>query len=319
MVENQNTTGNGLYPHDSAACLYHAIDEKQARIAHEMNSFRPFVDGRVTSEYRASVIDAAQLAEKCKAGVDAMYHDRIDGLLNAYSRRLAAWFNKGFSIDARCPSVMVSGAGNFPTRRKEKQNAARDRHWKEYEEIKELLEKMGSVGHGGISSDDPDALEKLRAKLAGDAAWHERMKEASAWWRKHRTIEGFPGMTDEERDFFRSNIRYACSKSPVPPYELRNSNARMKAARERIATLERAQARLDETLGEGDWGECRIDTADNRVVFLFPDKPDEETRKLLKNYAFRWSPGRDGKPWVRQLTDNAVFAAKEIIRIMALQ
>lgn len=61
---------------------------------------------------------------------------------------------------------MISGGGNFPIRKKEKQNAARERHMGEWEAIKGLLGKIEAAGTGGISSDDPDALAKLRVRLS---------------------------------------------------------------------------------------------------------------------------------------------------------
>lgn len=52
-----------------------------------------------------------------------MYHEKIDSLLDTYARKLAANMNKGYEIDARVPSILIAGGSNFPTRKKEKQNA----------------------------------------------------------------------------------------------------------------------------------------------------------------------------------------------------
>ena len=52
-------------------------------------------------------------------------------------------------------------------------------------------------------------------------------------------------------------------------------------------------------------------TALDRVQLVFPDKPDEETRSLLKSNAFRWSP-REGA-WQRQLTRNGILAAQGVL------
>ena len=48
--------------------------------------------------------------------------DRLD----TYARKLAANMNHGYEIDARVPSILIAGGSNFPVRKKEKQNAARD-------------------------------------------------------------------------------------------------------------------------------------------------------------------------------------------------
>ena len=49
-------------------------------------------------------------------------------------------------IDARVPSILISGGGNFPVAKKHKQNAARERKYGEYAEISKLLDKIRSVG-----------------------------------------------------------------------------------------------------------------------------------------------------------------------------
>ena len=49
----------------------------------------------------------------------------------------------------------------------------------------------------------------------------------------------------------------------------------------------------------------------DRVQFVFPDKPSEGERAMLKGAAFKWAPSQGA--WQRQLTNNAIYAAKRII------
>lgn len=49
----------------------------------------------------------------------------------------------------------------------------------------------------------------------------------------------------------------------------------------------------------------------DRVQFVFPDKPSAEERAMLKGAAFKWAPSQGA--WQRQLTNNAIYAAKRII------
>lgn len=49
---------------------------------------------------------------------------------------------------------------------------------------------------------------------------------------------------------------------------------------------------------------------ENRIQFMFPEKPAVEFLNILKRYSFKWSPTR--RTWVRKLTQNAVIAAKEV-------
>ena len=79
-----------------------------------------------------------------------------------YARKLAENMNHGYAIDARVPSVMIAGPANFPVGKKEKQNQARHSNMEEWRHIQGLLEKIQSTGMGGISADDPAAIEKLQ-------------------------------------------------------------------------------------------------------------------------------------------------------------
>ena len=139
-----------------------------------MNSFSDYKEGSATAEYRAMVDKAAAIAEQQKSRVDPMYHEKIDHLLDTYARKLAENMNQGFAIDARVPSVMIAGPANFPVGKKEKQNRARDSNMEEWRYIQGLLDKIRSTGMGGISADDPAAVEKLQKKagLSGTLPAH---------------------------------------------------------------------------------------------------------------------------------------------------
>ena len=77
------------------AVKYYPINEAAARRAKEMNSYSDYKPGSATAEYRSYVEEAVQLAERQKARVDPMYHEKIDSLLDTYARKLAANMNKG--------------------------------------------------------------------------------------------------------------------------------------------------------------------------------------------------------------------------------
>lgn len=138
---------------------YYEISEAAAKRAKDMNSYSDYAPGSATAGYRAMVDEAYALAEKQKTQVDPMYHDKIDALVDRYARRLAENLNERNTIDARVPSILITGGGNFPVAKKAKQNAARDRNYGEYAEIEKLLDKIRSTGRGGISADDDLAVE----------------------------------------------------------------------------------------------------------------------------------------------------------------
>ena len=288
------------------------IDETAARRAKEANSFSDYKPGSATASYRASMEKAAEIAEKQKARVDPMRHEKIDRLLDTYARKLAENMNAANRIDARVPSVMIAGPSNFPTRAKEKQNAARFQNVKEWERIQGLLDKIQSVGRGGISADDPAALEKLEAKLETLERDQQTMKAVNAYFRKHKTLDGCPHISEDTIRKIQAkmdNLSFGRQRQPYPAWALSNNNANIKRVRDRIAELER-KAERPPTGWAFDGGEVVINTEENRLQVLFDEKPGEEMRRELKGRGFRWAPTQGA--WQRQLTDNALYAAKQI-------
>ena len=179
---------------------YYEISEETARRSHEMMSMSDYRPGSATAEYRAAVDEAAAIVEQQKQKVSPFYHAKLDALLDRYARRLAEWTNAHNRNGASCPSVLICGPSNFPVRKKEKQNAREDTLWKEYDEIKGILSKIESVGTGPIDFKDPHAREMLVDRLESAKALQESMKQANAYYRKHKTLDGCPGITKKDRE-----------------------------------------------------------------------------------------------------------------------
>ncbi len=186
---------------------YYPIDETAARRAKEMSSFYDYKPGSATVSYRQEVDKAAAIAEAQKARVDPMYHEKIDRLLDTYARKLAENLNHGYAIAARCPSVLVADPANFPVRKKEKQNRAADANMREWQEILGILHRIRGVGTAGISSDDENALQKLREKLARHEREQEMMKSINAYYRKHGSLDGCPLLSAEETEKIKTGGR----------------------------------------------------------------------------------------------------------------
>ena len=221
------------------AVKYYPINEAAARRAKEMNSYSDYKPGSATAEYRSYVEEAVQLAERQKARVDPMYHEKIDSLLDTYARKLAANMNKGFEIDARVPSILIAGGSNFPVRKKEKQNAARDTNYREWQDIQGLLDKIRSTGMGGISADDPQAVQKLEKKLAGLEKAQETMKTVNAYYRKHKTLDGCPHLSAESIEKMKADMasQWHIEDKPYPTWALSNNSAEIRRVKERIKSL----------------------------------------------------------------------------------
>lgn len=168
-------------------------------------------------------------------------------------------------------------------------------------------QKAESVGTGGISSDDPDAIAKLKEKVAKLENKQKTMKAANVCIRKKDLI-GLEklGFTQEQ---IKKLVNPDCMGNiGFASYSLSNNNANIRATKKRIEQLERAAQTEDK---EKEFDGFTYKEEDNRVQFVFPDKPEEKIRKILSDNSFRWSPTREA--WVRKLTGNGRYAAKRVI------
>lgn len=291
---------------------YYEINETDARHAHECWSFRDYQHGSKTAEYKTRVDECYSLVDKLPDDLK----EKGATMADRYARRLAEWYNKQFRIEMMCPSVMISGGSNFPVRKKEKQNAAQGRHYQLYDEIQNIPNKIKTLVNGTniIKSGDADAIEQLRKKAEKAEALQTEMKAVNAYYRKNKTLKGYKDYTDERAIELDKAIKESMYGVPFPPYALTNNNAKIRNTKARIAELERLKEAAEQTKDEykTDLFEVVENAEIMRLQLRFDGKPDSDTRTVLKQNGFRWSPSNG--VWQRQLTDNAKFALKRVIK-----
>lgn len=297
--------------------IYYQINEESAKQAHNMMSFREYVPGSLTSEYKGYVDSVYDLADKA-AKERPEEAGRIYGIAERYSKKMADNLNAKSRIGCMCPSVMISGAGNFPVKKKEKQNAAADRNYQEFQEIQKLKDKIMSIVNGKdiIKSGDADAIEKLEKKLETLKVEQEKMKAANKAIRMKDTEKGNEklrklGYTDEQIIELR-NPDYL-GRSGFPSYALTNNNQNIHRVEERLRKLKAAKAK-ENAESENKYFRVVENTEIMRLQLFFNEKPDALTRDILKKNGFRWSPKNE--VWQRQLTDNARYSLKRVMKAL---
>ena len=165
-----------------------------------------------------------------------------------------------------------------------------------------------------ISSDDPEALAKLKEKLESLQIFQTRMKQINAYYKKNGTCRGFHGLSDELADKLVEDMRHhPWDKRPFAAYALANNNQNINTVKKRIARLTEAKE-LGYQGWEFDGGRVVANADVNRLQIFFDEIPDEEVRKELKGRGFKWAQSVGA--WQRQLTDNAIYAAS---RVKAIQ
>jgi len=298
--------------------VFYAIDEKLAKNSRGMWSFTDYVMGSSTKEYKSVVEDAYLKAEQV-AQVRPENAEQAEKLAERFSRKYAAWVNKKHSIDMMCPSVMICGAGNFPTRKKEKQVARIDRHYKEYDLIMEIPQQINSLLYRDsiIKSGDSEVIEKLQEKLQELESMQDSMKKANAYCKKNGSLKGFEGFAQDTIDKITEEMTNSWhGNKPFPSYSLTNNNAKIKSTKERLDRITKVKERgTQEKEVSADDGNELFKVVENvelmRLQLLFDGKPDAETRDILKKNGFKWSPKNEA--WQRQLTNNARYGLKRVI------
>lgn len=105
-----------------------------------------------------------------------------------------------------------------------------------------------------IYSDDPDAVERLEAKIAGLERERDRVKAYNALRRKRKTDDALTEdmdaaeLTDEERRGLVSTIQvqaYACPHGAFPAYHLQNLSGNINKQKKRLVHLRAEQAEME--------------------------------------------------------------------------
>jgi hypothetical protein len=164
-------------------------------------------------------------------------------------------------------------------------------------DAEQIAARAEAVGTGGISSDDPEAVVKLKAELAELETRQTTMKAANEAWRKAGNKAGRqPDGTWVEQ--------------PNPPYRMSNNSANIRRIQKRIEFLSRVKA-VETTERELTGFKVIENTEINRMQFVFPGKPSEAVRGVLKGSGFRWSPTEGA--WQRQLTGVSSWLRDKLI------
>jgi len=222
---------------------------------------------------------------------------------------------------------------------------------KEGEIVKYYENKIDNLENPhAISSDDPEAIVKLKEKLAKIEEQIEKVKEHNKKCKDAIHLGAFEYADGDHisntngnyRQFavvlkdksirweakrIQENIKviienFAKSgklEQPALPadmkkydsYVLENLNGNKHRIKERIEHLQ-ALEKVPEMDEKINGIDIVVDKVENRVKILFPGKPAAEVIAKLKQNGFHWSPYN--KAWQRMISDWAIEKAKEIAK-----
>ena len=269
------------------------INEQLAKRSKENMSFSDYKTGSATAEFNQEIAGVRSAIEKAKTKVSEEAQAKLNRLLASHTARYASWTNRRNANGAGHVSVMLAGPSNYNMSKHNKYLAKEGKLWAEYDEFKGIYNRIDSIVAGDkiIKSNDANAIDKLKEKLAKALEEHAGYKAYNAQARKDGT-------------------------QPHMPYVMSNSNGRIKGIKDRIAHLERLAAQeTKEIVVETVSNDNGIRIVDNveahRLQIFFNGKPSAEIRTQLKKNGFRWAPSISA--WQSYRSDHATRAAKEII------
>lgn len=181
--------------------------------------------------------------------------------------------------------------------------------WRE-KAIRSIGRKLGIGKSEAISSDDADAIDKLKDKLGKLQEQQDFMKKVNAAYRKYKknpkSIESLP---DKIQSTVKAFKPAGLKDVPFESFELRNNNANIRRIKQRIEALAK-KAKDKTTEIKFDGGTIVDSVEDNRVQIFFDDKPSEEIRTELKQRGFKWAKSIGA--WQRMRSSQAMYYAKKI-------
>lgn len=293
---------------------YFSINESSARTAHNLMSFSDYKEGSRTEAYKQYVDSAYDLADRV-AAKRPDEADRAYRLAERYSKKMAEYYNKDSSIGMMCPSILISGGGNFPVNKKKRQVAAWERNHEFFNYVQSILRKIEGILYGKeiIKSDDERVVEKLEEKLEDMMNLQEQMKAANKAIRMKDTEAG----DDQLREMGYSEAAIVelrkpdfCGRIGYANYQLVNNNANIHRVEERLRKL---KAVKEQGSSEKEYKTFKAveNTEAMRYQIIFEGKPEAEIRDLLKSNSFKWAPSQDA--WQRQITTNGKNAFERVI------
>ena len=286
--------------------------QEKAYDAYRWSSFSPDVRGETEiMQYEKQLQeDLLQIPEKKQEEYIAAYKQKFSSLLGSLSN---------------CVSTMITGSANFNYKRNEKANRSCDNKYNEFHEWrKRFLEAMQRMKEAARPEEEKqeEAWNRLKRDIAGSAETiheidtgkvrgYDRALFVSSILNKVATFANHGEVEIVQRavDFiteYNSSVKKPVITARNKFFQLPEIAQRMKEKLQTVKEQENKELKFEGGTLVWNYGE-------DRLQILFDDIPEDSKRKELKSSGFRWSPRNQA--WQRQLTSNAIYAAKRVLNL----
>jgi len=283
--------------------------------AYRWSSFEPEARAETDiMQYEKQLVeDLKQIPEEKQNEYVCAYHSKFSALLDSLSR---------------CASPMVTGPAKFNCQRNNKALDAYQNRFDEFHDwrnrFKAAMERMKEAAKPEEQKQE-EAWNRLKRDIAssaqtihdidtGKARGYSRALFVSSILNKVSTYagKGEVEIVQKAVDFI-TDFNAQCKKPVITP---RNRFFQLpEMARQARLKLQEIRERENREL-KFEGGTLVWNYEADRLQILFDNIPDDQRRKELKSYGFKWSPRYQA--WQRQLTQNAVYAVKRVLNLQNL-
>ncbi|MEY9534694.1 hypothetical protein ABIA19_004547 [Sinorhizobium fredii] len=297
----------------------------------QFHALTHFPDRRAKTE----LADLAERLNQFAAHVVELWNEACAPIpeqeVETFARRNVELTRRYWAAEGRCMNWFITGPARFPVARNEKRmrvSDARRADLKAYEAIARKAVRRKAFPHGAedepIRSGDPAVLQKIMTRIEATALSIDQMKAANVIIRRmekdHATeadmvaaVVANTGLTEEA----------AARGIKLAPWQSRrgfsttNSRAELRRLQQRLAVVARMKERGTQSQ-ELETSAGAVEVKENadiaRIQLIFPGKPDDPTRRVLKANGFRWSPSQGA--WQRHLNEAGRYAAQRVLKMI---
>lgn len=285
---------------------------EKAYDAYRWSSFDPDVRGETDIMQYEKLLqeDLLQIPEEKQEEYIAAYKQKFCALLGSLSN---------------CASTMITGSANFNHKRNEKANRSYDNKYNDFQEWRNrFISAMQRMRKAARSEEEKqeEAWDRLKQDIAGSAKTiHEidtgkargynRALFVSSILNKVGTFanRGEVEIVQRAVDFI-TEYNFSVKK---PVITARNKFFQLPEIAQRIREKLQVVKEQESKEMKFEGGTLVWNYEEDRLQILFDEIPEERKRKELKSSGFHWSPRN--KTWQRQLTSNAIYAAKRVLNL----
>lgn len=231
-----------------------------------------------------------------------------------YQTKFTALFVAWMRRKSNCISSFITGGSNFPVKRAERANKSEERAYDIFMDFRKRYFKwVNRKASPGLDGELEEAMVNLKRRENNQIM----MKKVNAIIRGKNPLQELIelGYTQAQAEgFLQPDF---IGRVGFPSYALTNNNANIRRLRDRVDYLTKKVERREKNEDKPQdfpGGQYIINSAADRLQFVFEAKPGPDVIARFKREGWKWSP--TAAAWQRKITPNAFASATTIYNLL---